>query len=1080
MQAPDLIANFSVELLDQVVSALYSGQASQEVQQMLIMFQEHPDAWTRVDAILETAQNPNTKILALSVLDACTKTRWRTLPMEQREGIKSYLIGLVIKLSSNDVLLKEHAALLKRLNRSIVQILKQDWPQNWPSFIPDLVTASKSNDSLCTNNMHILQLLSEEVFDFSNAEMTQEKMRDMKHSLNKEFSLIFELCFHHLENSSNATLLSVTLETLLRFLSWIPIGYIMETSLIEILALKFFPAAAFQNITLQCLVEVSNLTFADHPNLHEYNVKFAQMFLSIIGHVSTMLQPEINLADAFRTGSPSVQEFVRHLSLFITIFCRNHLGLLENGDDSTRNAISSALSFLLRISTVDDDSIFKICLEYWIGLVTELYNSNRALPVQPLLLGRAINKSPRLMFYAPLLSQLRLVLIQRMARPEEVLVVEDENGEIVRENMKDTDAINLYKSMRECLVYLTNLDAQDTQEIILSKLAKQMDGSEYSWNNLNTLCWAVGSISGALTEDQEKNFVVHVIKALLELCDRKRGKDHKAVIASNILYVVGQYPRFLRLHWRFLKTVVNKLFEFMHEKHPGVQDMACDTFLKIAKKCRRKFVVRQDDADPRPYIEDMLEQLPITIQDLEPGQVQTYYEAMGHIIQSQTDPAKRQALIYKLMELPNKSWTAIVTQATSDMASLVDPKTIKSVTSILKTNVRVASAVGPGYIVQLGRIYVEMLQIYKVYSEFISNECATKGVSATAHSIVRNMRTVKKEVIKLIEVFVESSQPADQESIISSFLPELLDPLLGDYLRGVPSARESVVLSLFATIINKLGSNILDIVPRVFEATFQCTLEMITANFEDFPDHRLHFFNLLRAINSKCFRAFFMVSPDQFKLVIDSIVWAFKHIERNIADTGLNILYELLGNIENSEIANQFYQTYYLSLLQDLFAVLTDTLHKPGFKMHSTLLAKMFGIVENGSVTVPLFDPSTAAFPNNASFLRSFVVNLLASAFTNLTQHDVERFVQGLFALNANLEAFKMHLRDFLIQLKEFSATGDNNADLFREESEAQASAQRQAEQERILAVPGLMYRSKAGEEATFSGFSASEDLDDD
>ena len=34
---------------------------------------------------------------------------------------------------------------------------------------------------------------------------------------------------------------------------------------------------------------------------------------------------------------------------------------------------------------------------------------------------------------------------------------------------------------------------------------------------------------------------------------------------------MGQYPRFLRAHWKFLKTVVNKLFEFMHEMHPGVQ-----------------------------------------------------------------------------------------------------------------------------------------------------------------------------------------------------------------------------------------------------------------------------------------------------------------------------------------------------------------------------------------------------------------------------------------------------------------------------------------------------------------------------
>ena len=38
-----------------------------------------------------------------------------------------------------------------------------------------------------------------------------------------------------------------------------------------------------------------------------------------------------------------------------------------------------------------------------------------------------------------------------MARPEEVLVVENERGEVVREFMKDTDAISLYKNMRETL-----------------------------------------------------------------------------------------------------------------------------------------------------------------------------------------------------------------------------------------------------------------------------------------------------------------------------------------------------------------------------------------------------------------------------------------------------------------------------------------------------------------------------------------------------------------------------------------------------------------------------------------------------
>jgi exportin-1 len=62
---------------------------------------------------------------------------------------------------------------------------------------------------------------------------------------------------------------------------------------------------------------------------------------------------------------------------------------------------------------------------------------------------------------------------------------------------------------------------------------------------------------------------VTVIKELLGLCEAKRGKDNKAIVASNIMYIVGQYPRFLKAHWKFLKTVVNKLFEFMHETHEG-------------------------------------------------------------------------------------------------------------------------------------------------------------------------------------------------------------------------------------------------------------------------------------------------------------------------------------------------------------------------------------------------------------------------------------------------------------------------------------------------------------------------------
>lgn len=44
--------------------------------------------------------------------------------------------------------------------------------------------------------------------------------------------------------------------------------------------------------------------------------------------------------------------------------------------------------------------------------------------------------------------------------------------------------------------------------------------------------------------------------------------------------------------------------------------------------------------------------------------------------------------------------------------------------------------------------------------------------------------------------------------------------------------RDAEVLSLFAAIINKLREKVQKEVPRIFEAVFECTLTMITKNFE--------------------------------------------------------------------------------------------------------------------------------------------------------------------------------------------------------------------------------------------------------
>ncbi|KAF8831340.1 hypothetical protein HHX47_DHR1000695 [Lentinula edodes] len=1047
----DFSGDFDVALLDKVVMAFYtsSGPEQQMAQQVLTRFEENPDSWTKVPSILENSNFPQAKPES---------------EVDHVPGIRNFVVGATVKVASDETLSRKEKTYINKLNLALIQILKQEWPHNWPNFITELVESSKTNLSLCENNMVILKLLSEEIFDFSAEQMTQNRIKNLKNQMCGEFSDIFKLCSEVLEEANKASLIKATLETFLRFLNWIPLGFIFETTIIDLLLNRFLEAPEFRNITLKCLAEIAALQVGP-----EYDPKFVILFAMVMTSVNRMIPPSTNIAQAYANAGDAGQELVLNLSLFLSNFLTHHLRAVET--EANRDVLLNAHLYMVKVSQVDEREIFKICLEYWNKLVSGLYDEIQSLPIgeSGLLMGLNLGGSNgnilngmslRKNIYSDVLSNLRLVVIERMVKPEEVLIVENEEGEIVREFMKESDTIVLYKSMRELLVYLTHLDVADTETILTEKLAKQVDGSEWSWQNLNTLCWAIGSISGAMNEETEKRFLVTVIKDLLGLCEIKRGKDNKAVVASDIMYIVGQYPRFLKAHWKFLKTVVNKLFEFMHETHEGVQDMACDTFIKIAQKCRRHFVMQQS-GEQEPFIDEILRLLHRITVDLSPLQVHTFYEAVGHMISAQPNKPLQEKLIAKLMDLPNNAWDSLMAQAAQNMDVLSNTENIKILSNVLKTNVSACTSIGSFYLPQIGRIFLDMLGLYKAVSGIISETIAKEGLVATKTPKVRQLRTVKKEILKLMETYIKKAE--DLEAVNNNFMPPLLDAILGDYNRNVPAARDAEVLNVMATITSRLGALLTPQIPAILDAVFEPTLTMINQDFAEFPEHRVGFFKLLRAININCFPSLLSIPPNQFKLFMDSIIWAIKHTMRDIADTGLYLCLEVVNNFANAgdpSVSNAFFQQYFLSIVQDIFFVLTDTDHKSGFKLQSALLARMFELVELNAIQTPLYDPSQVSDPNvtNSMFLREYTANLLKTAFPHIQPIQIQAFVNGLTEYNSDINRFKLALRDFLIQLKEFS--GDNT-ELFLEEKEAENLKKAEEERQAALRIPGMLKPSQ-------------------
>ena len=55
-----------------------------------------------------------------------------------------------------------------------------------------------------------------------------------------------------------------------------------------------------------------------------------------------------------------------------------------------------------------------------------------------------------------------------------------------------------------------------------------------------------------------------------------------------------------------------------------------------------------------PFIDELLSSINTIICDLQPQQVQTFYEAVGHMISASTDQSQQEQLIEKYMQLPNQ------------------------------------------------------------------------------------------------------------------------------------------------------------------------------------------------------------------------------------------------------------------------------------------------------------------------------------------------------------------------------------------------------------------------------------------
>ncbi|XP_666285.1 exportin 1 (chromosome region maintenance protein 1) (caffeine resistance protein 2) [Cryptosporidium hominis TU502] len=691
-------------------------------------------------------------------------------------------------------------------------------------------------------------------------------------------------------------------------------------------------------------------------------------------------------------------------------------------------------------------------------------------------------------------------------------------------------------------------------------------GNQWNPIKLNRLCWAVGSISGSLSKNIERRLIIEVIKSLLMLCERKRGKANKAAVASCVMYVVGQYPRFLRDHWKFLQTVINKLFEFMHETFPGVKDMACEAFLKIATKCKKSMSSNNFiDGNNRGSSNQMLSEiidggsqeikfLKYMIgyshelkQHLDDKQILILIQGISLTISSLKDVDEQYLYVTELLLIfDSLYWKDIISRLVelrsnpdnrgiiNELCSMECSQKLIIIVRIMET---IASSCGVGF----ARVLIErssfLIELYKLYSNFIAGEVQRKGVVIISHAHIKQLRISKKEIIKLINSFISFIAPrkklklsenknlsgyiTDIQSILyhnitgtemlQYIIHPIIIPVLEDYHACISEIKESQVLILSSTIIVRLNDIVKannDLFNAIIYHLFECTLSMIKDNFHAYPDHREFFYSFLADCNEFCFLQLFNLPGNILTLYIESIIWAIRHEQPNMAEKGLIVLYNFLINLINhngskdngiqSSCAQnntlfQFCHAFYLSIIREIFCVLTDTLHTSGFQYQTMVLYELIKISEFSLFEGNQGNKQTNIASNSSLICDScqgttckiskvgvmeYIADLLIKSFITVQKEQVEVFVLELFnsVHSKTISDFQRLVHDFLIQIKEF--TNEESKQMFEIEKSIALKRAIEIENSKQWMIPGLI-NQEIGLNSN-SGEGDDDDIEDD
>ncbi|KAL1506020.1 hypothetical protein ABEB36_005457 [Hypothenemus hampei] len=216
-----------------------------------------------------TQNSPISRHFGLQLMEHTVKYRWTQISQQEKLFIKDNAMKL---LAAGGV--SEEPHMKDALSRVVVEMVKREWPQQWPSLLNELSDVCACGEIQTELVLFVFLRLVEDVALLQTLESNQRR-KDIYHALTANMSVIFDFFLRLIElhvsqlrsctDTNNSKIVAhtrvvqVVLLTLTGFVEWVSMSHVMTQNgrLLQILCL-LLSDTAFQCSAAECLSQIVN------------------------------------------------------------------------------------------------------------------------------------------------------------------------------------------------------------------------------------------------------------------------------------------------------------------------------------------------------------------------------------------------------------------------------------------------------------------------------------------------------------------------------------------------------------------------------------------------------------------------------------------------------------------------------------------------------------------------------------------------------------------------------------------------------------------------------------------------------